>query len=121
MSKYFEGVDFPELEEPKPVPAPPKDACTEVDWTPLMTEVRRMIAAIGTGQSLIVRGAVTVPPNSPLFKAIEGLEQVPSLDSLKHFLKIAEQDLTTRFKQEVLKVFHQTKAVDTILKENEID
>lgn len=121
MSKYFEGVDFPELEEPVVEEVDKTDPCTEIEWTPLMTEVRRMISAIQTGQSLIVRGAIQILPNSPVYKAIEGLEQAPSLKSLRNFVKIAEQDLNTRFKQEVLKVFKQTKAVAEILEENGID
>lgn len=119
-NRFFEGIEFPELEEAKaPEPVDTTDPLASHDFTNLLTEVRRMIVAVESGQSLIARA--TSLKGAPIHKAIESLEQSPSLIAFIHFLKIAEQDVNLRFRRECVKLFEGDEKVKTVMEEKNVN
>jgi hypothetical protein len=122
--EYYTPVEFPELEEPKEVKIV-KDPLPKVEWTSIMTEVRRMICAIESGLSQIVPGAMQVTNTSgaptPLTKCIAVLEVSPSEEALRQFLKIAQQDINMRFRQECVKIFNQHVELKKFMEVNNIE
>jgi len=118
-SRFFTPVEFPELEEPEEE-KPKEDPLKDVDITPIMTEIRRMIKAVETGASTITKGALILK-DQPIWKSIEGLEDTPSVETLRHFLNIAEQDINTRFRREAILIFKRDDVLKKAIEENGLE
>ncbi len=114
--KYYDGVDFPEMETEavEAVPVVEDDVMTGMDVTRYMTEVRRMVTAVESGQSTISRGAIQLR-NSPTMKAIAQLESTPSMKAFLHFLEMAQQDVNRRFRQECELIFCENEDIKNAL------
>lgn len=121
MGKYFDDVKFPELDQPaveekKEV----DDDLSKLDLIKPLTEIRRMIVAIESGESQIVPGARRLG-SSPLVARLQSFEQQPTLTGLKRVLETAEQDVNRRFRKEVVKVFKVYKQIADLMEENNIE
>ena len=95
-NKYFNPIEFPELDRPKEKREEPPIA-TEItgDITEKLKTVRAEIAKMKAGTSNIRPGAIAFPKNkSPVLSALEGLEEAPtSRNALWNFIAVAKQDL----------------------------
>lgn len=120
-NRYFDGVSFPELEpEPEPEPVDTTDPATKVEWEPILTELRRMIAAVGSGESNIVRRAIDLK-NAPVNKALEALAERPSTPAVIRFLNSAGQDVNRRFRQECVLLFKQNAKLKELMEGQNIE
>jgi hypothetical protein len=119
--EYFNSVEFPELEpKPEPEPADATDPATEVEWDGILTEVRRMIAAVKSGESNIIRRAVDLN-NAPINKTLKALAERPSTPTMVEFLKIAEQDINVRFRRECVLLFKQNSKLKELMEGRNIE
>ena len=110
---YYEGIEFPELEEkPEAKPTNEGDRLEKVDFSTAMTDIRRMMRAIESGQSDLRRGSLLLD-KAPMKTAAAHLENMPSEDNLRNFLDLCEQDINSRFRLEAEKIF---KGADKRLK-----
>jgi UDP-N-acetyl-D-mannosaminuronate dehydrogenase len=108
VKKYYEDVEFSELAEKEvaATDAETDDSLTGESMTVSMTEVRRMIRAIGSGESDISKIPLMLK-NAPFLNALSFLEARPSKANLLSFLELAQQDVNTRFKNECELIFKQ--------------
>ena len=109
MSKYFEGVDFPELRKEKASAEPVPDAFPD-DFEKYLVEFRRMLQAIEEGQSAITRGAINLT-KAPVKAALERLAKAPGAATLRMFLDMSQQDINLRARREFLIILNQNKKV----------
>jgi hypothetical protein len=115
-NNYFTPVEFSELkEETKEIRQPDLDNDLKGDLPNAFTNVRRIFAAIRTGESDLRRGALQLLGNDPCMRAFSRLEEVPTKTNLVRFLELATQDLGRKAARELLKVFTET---DPSLKED---
>lgn len=121
MSKYFSGVDFPEL-EPSPERSTPDNSAfaTEIEWDGIVADIRRMMRSVESGESNIVKQAIMLT-NTPLHKALTTLVETPTLDTLRQVLKLAEQDINLRFRRECINILRQNVKLNVIMKENGVE
>jgi len=109
--KIFDGIDFPELEQPK-VPEPvieikskveqQKEANIDKAFQAFHEQVMRMIRAVESGQSNI-RPAMQLKGSAVLSVAARMLE-LKTKQSLTELLEIIKQDFGNRFYLEILRV-----------------
>ena len=120
---YYEDVEFPELDPPKEDPKPKPDfdfTKLDLDWSVVMTEVRRLITAVETGQSNITPYGINLA-KAPVVKAVQTLENDPSLENLVNFLDLGKQDVGARFRKECVAIFKQSAKLEKIMKEKNIE
>lgn len=119
-NQYFKSVEFPELEEKKEVKTPVVDPIKGVEWDSIIMELRRMLSAIESGESNIVKFAINLG-NSPVSKAISSLSEDPSVHNLKRVLVTAQQDVNSRFRRECLMVMKGNNKLNEFIKENNLE
>lgn len=102
MSKYFE---IPKIEEnePTPVKKEKKDFPSSVDL--FLVEFNRLFRAIENGRSNLIKGAREVY-TKPLFHAMESFKEDPGEETLKHLLRISEQEGGNIVKKEMINILH---------------
>ena len=119
--EYFTGVEFPELEPaPEPEELPKDDPATKVEWDTILTELRRMIAAVESGDSNIVKHAIDVS-KAPINKVLKNLADKPTTDHMVAFLKVAQQDINLRFRRECVLLFKQNEKLKKLIEEKNIE
>ncbi len=117
-NKYFPGVEFPEPEEETPESQPEGKEKLEGRIDEALTDVRRMINAIRTGESDIYRGALMINDNTPMMASLGRLETTPSKGNLREFLSLVKQDINMRAAREFAKIFqHNDKDLKKLLEE----
>jgi hypothetical protein len=105
-NKYFTPIEFPELDKPVEVtPVIEKDDELHGDLKRAFVEVRRIFAAIRTGQSNLRRGALDLKDSNPCMLAFSTLEKLPTKQNLIKFLLMSKQDIGLLATKELLKVF----------------
>ena len=115
MSRFFNGVEFPELEK---VPELTREKSSDTfpdDFQPYLTEFNKFLSAIEAGTSAISR-AVSLE-KSTVRTALTRLANDPNASNLKSFLLAAEQDVNRRFKLELITILIQNKKVEKFINE----
>lgn len=93
-TKYFNPIEFPELDKPEPKEVPVDPGIT-VDITEKLKAVRKEISNIRQGTSTLRKGAMQFPKGeAPILAALKTLEANPtSRNALWNMIAIAKQDL----------------------------
>jgi len=100
MSKYFQGVEFPELETPPAAAAPltADEAKAKDEMVEFHRIVMRMLDSVRSGESQLAPGLQL--RGSGLLNAIERMRSSPTRENVLEFLSVARQDVNHRFAQE---------------------
>lgn len=109
MSKYFQGVEFPELiKEKVPEQKVPDDFPD--DFQKYLPDFRRLLEAVEGGQSTISKMPIDLS-RSPVRPALGRLAYAPSPVTLRIFLDIVEQEINLRARRELLSILNQNKKI----------
>lgn len=112
MSRFFEPVEFEEPKEEKK-PEPVVDEFP-VDVSNFVIEFNRIIQAVQSGTSGIVKGGIQLK-GAPMLIALERFAKTPTALTFRVFLDLAKQDINNRARMEFLNVV--SKNADKKLKE----
>lgn len=114
MNRFFTPVEFPELQKEIVKPQVIEDKFP-IDITPFIVLFQKLLRTIESGESDISRALVL--KGTPVQTALDCLCNTPSKGSLINFLKILEQDVNSRAKQEAIKILKNgNKKVEDYLK-----
>lgn len=92
MSRLFTPVKFPEPAKEKPAPTPKETPFPDIKEE--LKEVDAEISRAQDGSSTIIRHAIQFPKGkSPVLTRLKALRDEPSMDNLRLFMQLAQQDL----------------------------
>lgn len=103
MSKFFEPIEFPELNEAPVVEKTPVSDVFPGDAQVYISEFGRVFRAIQSGNSDLVKGVIDLK-NAPLFSAMKIFEGNPSGPNMRNFLNTVEQDVGHRVRNELITI-----------------